>query len=125
MHRLFPPLGGSMQTFGCSLSRDEVSSSGVRARSANIKQTVDGNTETERADLSSPPGRSPPLPASLLPLDPGCSRLFLRPPGPHRSISLKHVGSAADESGKRATQQDDHTAGTRPENVGRETRANG
>lgn len=50
MHRLFPPLGGSMQTFGCSLSRDEVSSSGVRARSANIKQTVDGNTETERAD---------------------------------------------------------------------------
>lgn len=36
---------------------------------------------------------------------------------------LKHVGSAADESGERAAQQNHHTAWTRPENLGTDSQA--
>lgn len=39
-------------------------------------------------------------------------------------ITLKHVGGAADESGERTAQQDHHTAGTRPENIGTVIQAN-
>lgn len=67
---------------------------------------------------SSPP--TPPL--SFSRLLPALSR-----PGPDCSRLLKHVGGAADESGEREAQQDHHTAGTRPENLGNvpDSQANG
>lgn len=53
-----------------------------------------------------------------------CSRLSVPSTGPDR-IHVEHVGGAADESGERAAQQNHHTAGTRPENIGTDSQANG
>lgn len=57
------------------------------------------------------------------PSSPGCPPPALRPPGPDRSLRLKHVGGAEDEGGERAAQQDHHPARTRPEDLGTEGRA--
>lgn len=86
----------------------------VSIRPTTRKLTRLSSSGTSPSIPPSPP--SPPLPAGFR-----LSVLLVRT-GP---LNLKHVGGAADESGERAAQQDHHTAGTRSEDIGTESQANG